>query len=149
MHPRRYLPLVLLFDRRHVSSTLSSIPEISSSPALSNAPQLPLLATTLRDSLLALRFLLPIQQPVNRPHQLMPMRPQLIDPLPSHVLQHSLPSRQQRHNHIPPVIPAASPSHIPVRLEPVHEFHSAVMFQCEPVRQRPNRRRPALRQPSN
>ncbi len=79
----------------------------------------------------------------------MPIRPQLINPLPRHLFQHSLATRQQRHNHIPPVVPRPRPPHKPIRLQPVHELHSTVMFECEPIRQRPNRRRLPLRQPAN
>src|ERR1700733_11499588 len=92
---------------------------------------------------------LPIQQPINRPDQLMPIRPQLIDPLPRHFLQHPLPARQQRHDHIPPVIPRSRPPDIPIPLQPIHQLHHTVMFQREPVRQGPDCRCHPVRQPAN
>ncbi len=92
---------------------------------------------------------LPIQQPINRPHQLMPIRPQLIDPLSRHFFQHPLSARQQRHDHIPPVVPRSRPPDIPIPLQPIHQLHHTVMFQREPVRQSPDRRCHPVRQPAN
>src|SRR5437879_5914635 len=48
----------------------------------------------------------------------------------------------------PAVIPVAAPAHGAMDLQPVDQFHGAVMLQRQPVRQRTNRRFLALREPA-
>jgi len=47
-------------------------------------------------------------------------------------------ARQQGYQYAPAVVTVAAPAHVAVRFQPVDEFHGAVMFQRQPVRQGPD-----------
>src|SRR5882724_771572 len=79
------------------------------------------------------RMSLVFQQRLDRGYQRRAARAQFPDTVPRHFFQQFLSARQQRNQHPPPVIPASASSHQPALLQPVHQFHNAVVLQHQPV----------------
>jgi hypothetical protein len=79
----------------------------------------------------------------------MPIGAQFIDAMPCDLLKHSLAARKKRNQNAAPVVAAAIPPDVTMRLQPIDQFHCAVMFERQPLGDRSHRGFFALRQPAD
>ena len=81
------------------------------------------------------RFRFASQKRIQRIRQRYPSRLQFGKALPGHPFNQFLPARKQLYQDASPVVPASASAHISARLQPVDQFHCAVVLQQQPLHQ--------------
>ena len=56
--------------------------------------------------------------------------------MPRNLFEQFFSTREQRNQNAPPIVAAASSADVSMQLQPIDQFDSAVMLQCQPIGER-------------